>query len=54
MTLCPIDTRVVQKDLLGVEETASLNAYHAVVFQKLSPHLQGDDLQFLAEACRAI
>jgi Xaa-Pro aminopeptidase len=54
MTLCPIDTRVVQKDLLGVEETASLNAYHAVVFQKLSPHFLGDDLQFLAEACRAI
>jgi Xaa-Pro aminopeptidase len=54
MTLCPIDTRVVQKDLLGVEETAYLNAYHAVVFQKLSPHLQGEDLVFLEEACRAI
>ena len=54
MTLCPIDTRVIQKDLLGVEETAYLNAYHAVVFQKLSPHLQGEDLVFLEEACRAI
>jgi len=54
MTLCPIDTRVVQKDLLGVEETAYLNAYHAVVFQKLSPHLQGEDLVFLEQACRAI
>jgi len=54
MTLCPIDTRVVQKDLLGVEETAYLNAYHALVLQKLTPHLHGDDLVFLKEACRAI
>ena len=54
LTLCPIDTRVVQKDLLGVEETAFLNAYHARVFEKLSPHLQGEDLQFLEHACRAI
>jgi Xaa-Pro aminopeptidase len=54
LTLCPIDTRVVQKDLLGVEETASLNAYHARVFEKLSPYLQGEELQFLEHACRAI
>ena len=54
LTLCPIDTRVVRKDLLGAEETAYLNAYHATVLERLSPHLQGEDLQFLREACAAL
>jgi Xaa-Pro aminopeptidase len=51
LTLCPIDTRVLRKDLLGAEETAYLNSYHATVLERLSPHLQGDDLRFLQEAC---
>ena len=51
LTLCPIDTRVVRKDLLGAEETAYLNAYHATVLEGLSPQLQGEDLRFLQEAC---
>jgi len=54
LTLCPIDTRVVRKDLLGAEETAYLNSYHATVLERLSPHLQGEDLQFLQEACKAL
>jgi len=54
LTLCPIDTHVVRKDLLGAEETAYLNAYHATVLERLSPHLQGEDLRFLQEACKAL
>jgi len=50
LTLCPIDVRVVRKDLLGEQETAYLNAYHASVLEKLSPHLQGQDLRFLQQA----
>jgi Xaa-Pro aminopeptidase len=44
----------VRKDLLGAEETAYLNAYHAAVLERLSPHLQGEDLRFLQEACKAL
>ena len=51
LTLCPIDTRVVRKDLLGAEQTTWLNAYHATVLERLSPHLLGEDLRFLQEAC---
>jgi Xaa-Pro aminopeptidase len=51
LTLCPIETRVVRKDLLGAQETAYLNNYHATVLERLSPHLQGEDLRFLQEAC---
>jgi Xaa-Pro aminopeptidase len=54
LTLCPIDTRAVRKDLLGAQETAYLNNYHATVLERLSPHLQGDDLGFLQEACAAL
>ncbi len=54
LTLCPIDTRVVRKDLLGAQETAYLNNYHATVLERLSPHLQGEDLRFLQEACVAM
>ena len=54
LTLCPIDTRVVRKDLLDAEETAYLNNYHATVLERLSPHLQGEDLRFLQEACAAL
>ena len=36
----------------GVFLTGStLNAYHATVLEKLSPHLQGKDLDFLKQAC---
>jgi len=51
LTLCPIDTRAVIKDLLGVEETAYLNAYHATVLERLAPHLQGQERSFLEQAC---
>ncbi|NBX91580.1 MAG: M24 family metallopeptidase [Betaproteobacteria bacterium] len=51
LTLCPIDTRVVHKNLLDAQETSYLNAYHATVLEKLSPHLQGKDLDFLKQAC---
>jgi Xaa-Pro aminopeptidase len=54
LTLCPIDTRVVRKELLGAEETTYLNSYHATVLERLSPHLQGEDLQFLQEACKPL
>jgi len=41
----------VLKDLLGAEETAYLNAYHATVLERLGPHLQGEERSFLELAC---
>ena len=54
LTLCPIDTAPVVPELLGDEARDYLNSYHAKVFEKLSPYLAGDELEFLKDACKAI
>ena len=54
LTLCPIDKTPVVPELLGDDAREYLNNYHAMVYEKLSPYLNGDDLDFLKEACKAI
>ena len=54
LTLCPICTKGIVKALLTQEETDWLNAYHRTVYEKLSPDLDKDERQWLAEACKAI
>ena len=41
LTLCPIDTRCIDKDLMRADEIAWLNAYHATVRARLSPLVEG-------------
>lgn len=47
LTLCPIDTRCLQVELLTCEELDWLNGYHALVRERLSPLLAGDALAWL-------
>lgn len=47
LTLCPIDTRCVEVTLLNAQERQWLNDYHALVRDKLAPHLNQDALQWL-------
>ncbi|HLS21101.1 MAG TPA: aminopeptidase P family protein [Paenalcaligenes sp.] len=47
LTLCPIDTRCIDIDLLDREEIDWLNEYHATVRQQLAAHLKEDALQWL-------
>jgi Xaa-Pro aminopeptidase len=47
LTLCPIDTRCIERSLLREDELAWLNAYHASVRERLAPRLQGDALAWL-------
>lgn len=54
VTLFPIDQKLIQKNLLNEEELNWLNAYHQLVMEKLSPHLEAAELSWLREACRAI
>ena len=54
LTLCPIDKTPIVQELLGVEACEYLNSYHAMVYEKLSPYLDGEELEFLKEACEAI
>ena len=54
LTLCPIDTTPIVKELLLDEEIAWLNQYHKRVFVTLSPHLDDEEKEWLKQACRAI
>ena len=54
LTLCPIDTVPIIREMLTTEETDWLNAYHKTVYDSLSPYLDGEDRAWLAEACAPI
>ncbi len=54
LTLCPIDTRCIDRALMRADETAWLNAYHATVRERLAPRLSGDALAWLTERTAAI
>jgi Xaa-Pro aminopeptidase len=55
LTLCPIDTRCVERSLLRDEERAWLDAYHARVLREITPRLRtGPERDWLARACAAL
>lgn len=54
LTLCPIDTAPIMREMLLNEEVEWLNGYHQYVFDKLSPYLQGADLDWLCAATQNI
>lgn len=54
LTLCPIDTAPIVREMLLDEEVEWLNGYHRYVFDKLSPYLQGADLDWLRAATQNI
>ena len=47
LSLCPIDTRCLDLALLRPDEVAWLNAYHAEVWQRVSPLVDGDAFAWL-------
>ena len=47
LTLCPIDTRCIEKSLLRADEIEWLNAYHRTVAERLAPGLKGAALAWL-------
>lgn len=54
LTLCPIDTRLVDKQLLTEQEISWLNDYHKTVFNELNEMVQGDALAWLTQRTQAI
>ncbi|WP_029409093.1 aminopeptidase P family protein [Treponema pedis] len=54
ITLCPIDTRPIIKNLLSSEEIEWLNEYHKEVFERLSPYVDGVYKEFLKKKTEAI
>lgn len=51
LTLCPIDKAPIDIDMLADEELDYLNDYHAAVFKSLSPYLDDEMTEWLANAC---
>jgi Xaa-Pro aminopeptidase len=54
LTLCPIDTRCIERALLRADEIAWLNAYHAEVRRRLAPLVAGDAQAWLELRTRPI
>ncbi|WP_027864619.1 aminopeptidase P family protein [Massilia alkalitolerans] len=54
LTLCPIDTRPLDRSLLREDEIAWLNAYHATVRARLEPIVAGAARDWLIERTEAI
>lgn len=54
LTLCPIDLTPVDFSMLQPEEIEWLDTYHRDVFEKLSPYLKGEDLEWLREATHPV
>ncbi|TKC05237.1 aminopeptidase P family protein [Pedobacter frigoris] len=54
LTIAPISTKIVKKDLLEASQIAWLNEYNALVFEKLSPLLNEDERAFLETETKAI
>jgi len=54
LTLCPIDTRCIERTLLRDDEVAWLDAYHATVRERLAPRVSGDALAWLVQRTQAL
>lgn len=54
VTLCPIDTRLVNPSLLTQDEINWLNDYHTHVYNELKDRVEGEALTWLTERTQAI
>lgn len=54
LTLCPIDTKPIRRELMTADEIEWLNNYHQHVYEELSPLLDEEDREWLSEATRPI
>ncbi len=54
LTLCPIDTRCIERAMLSAEETDWLNRYHAEVRARVSPLVSGAARDWLARRTQPI
>jgi Xaa-Pro aminopeptidase len=54
LTLCPIDTRCIERELLTGDEVAWLNDYHAEVARRVGPLVEGPARAWLEERTKPI
>jgi len=51
LTFVPMDRRLIDKDMLTLEEIEWVDRYHAKVHEILAPQMAGDDLEWLTQEC---
>lgn len=54
LTLCPIDTQPIVKEMLTEDEVDWLNLYHQMVYDRLSPLLSDEEKEWLKGKTKAI
>lgn len=54
ITYFPIDTQLIEFNLLTKKEVDWLNAYHEMVWNKLGPHLESPYKEWMEEKCRKV
>lgn len=54
LTLCYIETSLIDKSYLDDKHVNWLNAYHGMVYERLAPHLNEEERQWLATKTAAI
>ena len=54
ISLYPIDTKPINKELMNGQQIQWLNDYHSLVWEKLSPHLEEDLQKWLKPQCSPI
>jgi len=54
LTLCPIDTRPLERERLRRDEIDWLNAYHRSVLERLAPSLDAEERSWLVQRCAAV
>jgi Xaa-Pro aminopeptidase len=54
LTIAPINTSIVQKDLLEQQQIDWLNDYNELVFERLSPYLSAEENDWLKNETKAI
>lgn len=54
LTFCPFSRELFDLSLLTDDELHWLNAYHREVLERLTPHLDGREVEWLREECREI
>jgi len=54
LTLCPIDRRLIDTSLMTADELSWLDAYHARVVKEVGDFLEGEELEWLQQACAPI
>lgn len=54
LTFVPIDLEAIDVSYMETSDVSKLNEYHSLVFDKIAPYLDGEELEWLKNATRAL